>query len=255
MRIGLFASGNVGYEIGRYLGEIGEPPTCLVLDAKAPAAQSCRIRDASRVDESHVLLSDAVGSPDGVGALRAFDLDLAVLAWWPYILSGDLLRVPRLGCLNFHPSLLPHNRGKHYNFWALVEGAPFGVTIHFVDDGVDTGDIAFQAPLAVTWEDTGASLYERAQRAIVDLFIASYPTIRSGHIPRIPQDRSRGSFHRAAELEPASRIDLGASYTARELLNLLRARTFAPHPGAWFVDNGERYEVRVQITRTQAANG
>ena len=255
IRIGLFASGDVGYEIARFLGESGEPPACLALDANAAADQNCRTQDASTIDPSRVFTSDALLEADTLDTLRGLNLDLLLLAWWPYILRPELIELPRLGCLNFHPSLLPYNRGKHYNFWALIEEAPFGVTIHFVDSGVDTGDIAFQAPLPVTWEDTGATLYARAQRAIVQLFVDSFPVIRTGRIPRIPQARGRGSFHRAAELEPASRIDLDASYTGRALLNLLRARTFSPHPGAWFVDAGVRYEVRVQITRTRPEHG
>jgi methionyl-tRNA formyltransferase len=80
----------------------------------------------------------------------------------------------------------------------------------------------------------------------VALFAENWPAIREGRVPRIPQPRT-GSFHRGAELETASRIDLDASYRARDLLNLLRARTFPPHPAAWFVDDGVRYVVRVAI--------
>jgi methionyl-tRNA formyltransferase len=144
---------------------------------------------------------------------------------------------------------LPYNRGKHYNFWAIVEEAPFGVTLHHVDEGVDRGDIAFQARIETGWEDTGETLYRKAQVAIVRLFRDAFDDIVAGRIPRTPQDLGAGSFHLARELEPASRIDLDAPCTARQLLNVLRARTFPPHPAAWFEAGGEKYEVRVQINR------
>ena len=107
--------------------------------------------------------------------------DLGVLAWWPYILKSPLLDAPKLGFLNTHPSLLPHNRGKHYNFWALVEQAPFGVSIHRVNTDVDTGDIVAQARIEYDWCDTGGTLYNKAQSAMFDLFCKSYPVLRKAN--------------------------------------------------------------------------
>lgn len=176
-------------------------------------------------------------------------VDLGVLAWWPKILKSSLLDAPKLGFFNTHPSLLPHNRGKHYNFWALVEQAPFGVTIHRVDSGVDTGEIVAQAKIEYDWCDTGQTLYKKAQSVMFDLFCKTYPDLRIGQYDTKPQNVSLGSFHRAAELEGASMIDLNAMYRARDLLNLLRARTFEGYPGCWFEESGERYEISVKIRR------
>ncbi|HET6765075.1 MAG TPA: formyltransferase family protein [Longimicrobiaceae bacterium] len=250
LRVALFAAGPVGLEVARFLGEAGDPPALLVLDEGDPGEMREAIAAAAGLPASRVLTSAEAETEEGVARMRAAVPDLGVLAWWPRLVREPVLSLPRLGLLNFHPSLLPYNRGKHYNFWALVEGAPFGVTLHWVDAGVDTGPIAFQAPLAVTWHDTGETLYHRAREAIVRLFRDSWPRIRAGDIPRLPQDPAVATSHRAAELEPASRVDLDGTYRGRELLNLLRARTFPPHPGAWFQDDdGVRWQVRVQIER------
>jgi methionyl-tRNA formyltransferase len=238
MRIALFATGAVGAQVASFLAEVTADVCCVAISPDDPHANEIAALSPSRVIDA----ADAA-------ALRDCTPDLGVLAWWPSILREPQLTTPHHGWLNFHPSLLPHNRGKHYNFWALIEEAPFGVTLHWVDSGVDSGDIAFQRELPVTWEDTGATLYERAQRAMVALFIDSWPAISAGDIPRIPQDPSAASFHRASELEAASRFDLDASYRGRELLNLLRARTFPPHPAAWFTEDGAKYEVRVEIAK------
>ncbi|NIM21688.1 MAG: formyl transferase, partial [Candidatus Latescibacteria bacterium] len=88
-----------------------------------------------------------------------------------------------------------------------------------------------------SWEDTGETLYRKAQSAILQLFKECFPVIKEETIPRQPQDLEQGSFHRASELEPASEIELDKEYTGRQLLNLLRARTFSPHPGCRFTDN------------------
>jgi methionyl-tRNA formyltransferase len=171
------------------------------------------------------------------------------LAWWAYILKEPIIKLPKVGVLNFHPSFLPYNRGKNYNFWTIVEDCPFGVTIHFVDIGIDTGDIIFQEQIYKTWEDNGKTLYVKAQQAIINLFIKNYNNIITGNYQRQQQNLTEGSFHTAKELDMASIIDLNKTYTAKELINLIRARTFEPHPSCWFDDNGEKFEIRVQISK------
>lgn len=177
--------------------------------------------------------------------------DIGVLAWWPNIIKSPLLELPTSGFINFHPSYLPYNRGKHYNFWAIVEEAPFGVTLHFIDNTIDSGDIAFQKAIHYDWTDTGETLYKKAQSEIIRLFFEKYPLIRTLGIPRIKQDLSKGTFHAAKELDAASRIELDRKYTARHLLNLIRARTFKGYPACFFEEQGEKFEIRVKIKRVK----
>ncbi len=121
--------------------------------------------------------------------------------------------------------------------------------MHFVDEGVDTGDLVAQLEIPYTWEDTGGSLRAKACDAMVQLFKETYPLLRSGKIDRAAQDLDRGTFHLANEIEAASEIQLDQSYSARKLLNLLRARTFPGYPSCWFSEDGAEYEVRVTVKR------
>lgn len=252
LRLALFASGRVGAEVAAALADAGVAPVCLVVDGGPAAAAELLDRFEPQM-LPELFDHEQVAGAEGPDRLRALDLDLGILAWWPFILRPEVLQTTRLGFLNLHPSLLPHGRGKDPNFWALVDGTPFGVTLHFVDEGVDTGPIAFQRELSISWEDTGATLYERARTAIVELFRENLPRILAGDIPAWPQDADRATFHRRRDLEPRSQIDLDATYTARELLNLLRARTFEPFPAVRFTEGGEAYEVRVSIRRLRDA--
>ncbi len=183
--------------------------------------------------------------------LQRWDLqiDVGYLLWWPHIIDEQLLETATRGFFNTHPSLLPHARGKHYNFWTIVERAPFGVTIHSVSKSIDSGDIVAQAPIPYGWTDTGETLYRKAKREMINLFVETYPLLRTGRVERIPQTLSAGSFHRAAEMDAASVIDLERTYTARDFLNLLRARTFAGYPACRFLEAGCVYEVRVDIRK------
>lgn len=250
MRIAIFAADQVGLRVARFLGAQGESPTCLVLDAENRQGLNAEIQEALGVRGSETILTNRPLRGRLAEQLGAFQPDLCVLAWWPYILKADVLAVPQVGCLNFHPSLLPHGRGKAPNFWSLIEGTPFGVTIHWVDDGIDSGDVAFQKRIPIAWEDTGETLYKKSLDALVELFEEHWPDIREGSISRTPQPEL-AVCHFQRDLENGSRIDLDRSYAGRDILNLLRARTFEPHPGAWFEDNGQRYEVRISISHVE----
>lgn len=244
MRIALFAHGDVGLEVVKHFASEGVVPALLILVREDPQGNAL-IRSSTNA----LTIAEWSREPthEQVEQLRALAADLAIVAWWPYLLRPTAFSLPRLGCVNFHPSLLPHGRGKHPNFWALCEGSPFGVSLHLIDAGVDSGDVVFQQILPVSWEDTGGTLHQRARVAIVALFKENFARLMRGDIPRQPQVASEGSFHRASELEAASRIDLDKHYSGRELLNLLRARTYMPHPGAWFTEAGAVYDVRVEI--------
>jgi methionyl-tRNA formyltransferase len=247
VRVALFAGGSVGAKVLGLLRECNAELAVVVYDAAEPG--SVVRTNAEPIDGVVVIAHDALDD-EGLGTLlRGQSVDLTVLAWWPYLVRRHVLEAVSYGTVNLHPSLLPHGRGKDPNFWSIVERRPFGVTLHFVDEGIDSGPVIAQTELPVAWDDTGGTLYRRALEAIVELLSENLDVLLQGRAPRVDQELTAGSFHTRAELEPRSRIDLDATYTARDLLNLLRARTFPGHPGSWFEADGGRYEVRVDISR------
>jgi methionyl-tRNA formyltransferase len=187
--------------------------------------------------------------PDGglLEDLGQISFEIGFLAWWPYILSDRVISMARGTFLNTHPSFLPYCRGKDPNFWTLVDKAPFGVTIHHVTRSVDSGPIAFQRAISIEPLDTGETLYKKAIIELENLFQEVCGRIVSGDIPSLPQPAG-GVCHKRSELHPASQIHLHKDYRAEDLINLLRARTFPPHPGCWFEHNGKRYEIRISIS-------
>ena len=202
-----------------------------------------------RFDKNKIYLNDDLKSEDTILTLKSYNVNIILLAWWPYIVKKNILDIPKIGVLNFHPSLLPYNRGRNYNFWTIVENTPFGVTIHFVDEKVDTGDIVFQRVINKDWTDTGRTLYVKAKEAIFNLFIDKYKEIKEGKYKRVKQDDSIKSFRLAKEMDIASKIHLDNIYSARNLINLLRAKSFPPHPGIWFEEDGVKYEMFINIKK------
>ena len=174
-------------------------------------------------------------------------IDYIFLLWWPHLIEEKIIKMSKFGVINTHPSLLPHNRGKNYNFWNLVEDVPFGVSLHFVDKTIDGGDIIFQNKISKNWEDNGYSLFCKAKKEMINLFKKKYEKIIEHKYVRIKQNLDEGSFHFSKELDSASQIFLENTYKASELFNLLRARTFPPNSSCFFIDDNKKYEVSIEI--------
>ena len=249
-RLAVMAANRVGFQVMEFLADTGTEISVVVLHREDPGNYNEAIRllckNAPKIRA--VTEIEHMEDADLVEQLKSARPQLGILAWWPKILKGSIISIPERGWLNFHPSFLPYNRGKHPNFWCLVDETPCGVTLHYVNDGVDSGEIVAQRQFKVSWEDTGETVHRKSCEHIVDLFKERFDDILSGTSPHLPQAEGEGTFHLAKEIDAASKIDLDRTYTARRLFNLIRARTFAPNPTAFFVDNGIKYAVTIQIS-------
>ncbi len=193
-----------------------------------------------------VLDATRLAAPECLETIRNLSPEIGVSVLFGYKLRPELLEMMPRGCVNLHPALLPYNRGAHPNVWSLVEGTPCGVTLHYMDAGIDTGDIIAQREVDADPADTGRSLYEKLERAALELFRDTWPLIRAGNAPRTPQPIG-GSHHRVRDLDRLDEIELDRQYTGRQLIDILRARTFPPYRGAYFRTGGRRVYVSVQL--------
>ena len=123
---------------------------------------------------------------------------MAVIHGYRLILRRPVLdRLPDR-IVNLHISYLPYNRGADPNLWSLLEDTPAGVSIHYVDEGVDTGDLIAQRRLELGDEETLATSYAALQAAMLELFREHWPAIREGRCERRPQT-GPGTSHRVAD--------------------------------------------------------
>jgi methionyl-tRNA formyltransferase len=122
---------------------------------------------------------------------------LGVSHGYRLILRSDVL--DRIPIVNLHIAYLPFNRGADPNLWSVLEDTPAGVTIHHMDEGVDTGDIIARRRVALDdATDTLASAYARLQEAMAELFREQWPAISAGTAARTPQPAG-GTSHRVAD--------------------------------------------------------
>jgi folate-dependent phosphoribosylglycinamide formyltransferase PurN len=132
-----------------------------------------------------VLVGDANGQ-DCRQALATLGVDILVLAGAP-IVRANILAVPRLGTLNAHQGTLPQYRGMNVIEWAIFEGSAPSVTVHFVDPGIDTGDIVVSEEILIQPGDTLEAVRARAAEKQAQLLAWAVSTVRSGPLPRVRQ--------------------------------------------------------------------
>jgi len=118
---------------------------------------------------------------------------------YQHIISEQILDTSRNPIINLHISYLPFNRGAHPNFWSFKEKTPKGVTIHFLDKGIDTGPILIQKECTFNKKDTLATSYLKLESEIEKLFYVSFDKIISHDIMATPQT-SQGTFHKKSDL-------------------------------------------------------
>ena len=100
--------------------------------------------------------------------------------------------------INLHISYLPWNRGADPNLWSLIENTPKGATIHYLDKGIDTGDIIVQKKLTFSKDDTLRTSYDKLQYEIQTLFKENWGRISTGRCERKKQN-GKGSYHRSGD--------------------------------------------------------
>jgi len=131
--------------------------------------------------------------------------DLVISYGYKHILPKEVIDSSNHGVINLHISMLPWNRGAHPNFWSFVDGTPKGVSIHFVDEGIDTGDIILQKEVYFEPEDnTFKKTYCKLKREIEELLVSNWNNIITGNFTRVRQNSTEGSFHEVKDLKKYS---------------------------------------------------
>lgn len=165
--------------------------------------------------------------------------DLIVTAAYGQILPKELLESPRLGCINVHASLLPKYRGGAPIHQAVIDGeSETGVTIMYMVEKLDAGDIISQTTVPITDEDNTGILFEKLSSAGTELLKATLPSIIDGTNERIPQDERFVSFASNISREQ-EKIDWTKSGT--DIFNQIRG--LYPWPGAYSVFQEENVKI------------
>ncbi len=177
-----------------------------------------------------VFAPEDINHPLWVEKIREMKPDIIFSFYYRAMVGRDVLDIPPAGCLNLHGSLLPRYRGRCPVNWALINGEKeTGVSLHYMTAGPDEGDIVGQRRLAVGYDDTALSLYNKFTVAAGELLDDTLPAIKAGKVDRVPQDQALATYY-GGRTPADGEIDW--QQDADAIRNLVRAVT-RPYPGAF----------------------
>ncbi len=182
--------------------------------------------------------------------VRSFRSDLCVMAYVTLLVPQRVLDAPRLGTIQYHPSLLPLHRGPSSINWARIQGdRKTGLTVFWPDERLDEGPILLQKEVEIAEDDTVGSLYfDKLFPMGVDALAEAVDLVRAGKAPRIEQDHGRATYEGWCGEDDAA-VDW--SRPAEEVHRLICGTD--PQPGAWTTVGGN--ELKLFGSRLGNASG
>jgi methionyl-tRNA formyltransferase len=204
--------------------------------------------NADHVDLSH--FSDAHGIPshyvndinsrETLDWIRKKSPDIIFCFGWSRLIKQDLLDLPPLGIVGFHPAALPANRGRHPIIWALVLGLKkTASTFFFMDAGADSGDILSQEEIAISEHDDARALYDKIVQTALKQISEFLPKLTNRSFQRIKQNQQSANIWRKRGYSDGQ-IDWRMS--AQSIHNLVRGLA-KPYIGAHFLLDGKEVKV------------
>jgi methionyl-tRNA formyltransferase len=242
VRIVVFGYHTIGYRCLKELLDRGEE-VCAVVTHQDNSHEHIWFESVAELAQAAgvpVLSPNTPNTPAVISHLTTLQPDLLLSFYYRRLLCRALLSIPRLGAINLHGSLLPRYRGRAPVNWVLVNGETHtGVTLHYMVEQADAGDIIAQRVVPIAFEDTALTLFEKVAEAAVELFRDTFSLIKAGLAPRTPQDSARATSF-GGRTPDDGRIDW--SRPALGLYNLVRAVT-TPYPGAFTSCGGKKLYV------------
>ncbi len=182
--------------------------------------------------------------------LSAVNADLFVVVAYGKIIPKFILDLPKRGCINVHPSLLPKYRGPSPMPWAIKEGdAQTGVTIMLLDEGMDTGPLLSQVTISIDADETYETLMQKVQQQGAPLLVETVLRYLEGTVIPIAQDNTKATLTKLLDRED------GHINWVRPIVEIERlVRAFQPWPGTWSVWKRHGQNLRIKILGVQESD-
>lgn len=231
MRIVYIGTGEIGLPVLRSLLQNPAHAVCAVICQPDKPARRKQILTPPATKTLALEYGVPVHQPPRIrqstGLITSLNPDIAVVMAYGQILPKAVLSVPPRGCLNLHASLLPRHRGAAPIQAAILAGDnETGITVMFMDEGLDTGDVLLTEPLTIHPDETGGSLHDRLAALAPAALTKALGLIAAGTAPRTPQDHDAATH--SGKLDRGHGV-IDWSQSAEEIARRIRA--FDPWPG------------------------
>ncbi len=249
MRIVFIGTGEIGVPTLRALqksehelgGVVTQPDKPVGREQKitAPPIKKALIAGGPNAGPAQTLQPARIKDREAIDQIRALAPDVIVVMAYGQILPRAVLEIPKIACLNLHASLLPRWRGAAPIQAAIAAGdREAGMTVMYMDEGLDTGDILLQRKIDISPSETGATLHDRLAQIAPEALLESLRLLAAGNAPRIPQDQALATYAPKLNRE-AGRLNWNESVEAIER----KIRAYNPWPGAFTEFSGRNLKI------------
>ncbi len=249
-RIVLFFDYQLGYKLAKHLKQKRENVVGLVFDRKNKTTFETdyrpKIKKIFKFSKNQVFEWSNLIKKKYIQNLKKLNADFFICVNFPKILNKKIISCAK-NSINLHLSYLPFNRGKNPNIWSIIENTPCGATIHKIDENIDTGKIYVRKKVLPNYTDTGESTYNKCNVVAYELFKKYWDKIKKNKIKPFKQNNKHKTFHLSKNFKNLGFIDLNKKYRAKEIINLLRAKTFKDFESAYFLHKKKKIEIRVKL--------
>ena len=233
LRVLLAGEEAAGAQTLRLLHETGQQVVGVLTGRAGAARSSGPLSSLAEQWGYRVWPARCVRDPAFADEVRTSGVDLLLNVHSLYVVKAEVVAAPRIGSFNVHPGPLPEYAGLNAPSWAILNGERrHGVTVHWMDAGIDTGEIAYEARFEIAPEDTGFTLSAKGVRAALPLLRALLERA-AAEPPRIPRRKQRavpGRYY-GREAPNGGRIDWRAR--AEEVERFVRAADYGPFASPW----------------------
>jgi methionyl-tRNA formyltransferase len=240
MRIVLIGQAAFGQKVLEAFLNRGEQVVAVYVPPDQPGSRADPLKESAQQHGIPVFQPQSMRDPAVYDKFVELAPDLGVMAFVTDIVPQPILDCPRLGTIQYHPSLLPRHRGRSAINWAIIDGDTVtGITILWPDAGIDTGPVLLQKEADISPSDTVGSLYYNKLFPLgVEAIIESIDLIYKGEALRIPQDESQATYERPCREKDAV---IAWAEPVVKVYNLIRGTN--PQPGASTSLHGRKLKI------------
>lgn len=237
MRIALIGQAAFGEKVLEALLNEGEEIVVIYCPPDAPGGKNT-MKELAESKGIPVRQPARMRNPEVFEDYKTFDPELNVMAFVTDIVPMTMIEYPKLGTIQYHPSLLPRHRGGSAINWAMINGeTKTGLSIFWPDEGLDTGPILIQKEVRIEPDDTLGTVYFNKLFPLgVQAMVESVKLVKEGKAPKIQQDLTEGEY------EPlCKKMTIDWMYPINVVYNVIRGCN--PSPGAGTLYKGQPIKI------------
>jgi len=200
LRLLFIGTGDIGLPTLRSLFDSAHEVCAVVTQPDKPVGRhqeltASPIKQLALERGARILQPKKIRLPESVAQLREFQPDVIVVMAYGQILPPDLLRIPKIACLNLHASLLPRHRGAAPVHAAVEAGdRESGIVVMYMDEGLDTGPVLLEKRIPIRRRETAGSLHDRLAQLAPDALAEALRLLQAGTAPSLPQDNALATY-------------------------------------------------------------